>query len=63
LIYNILALFSKSQDVSYQTLRRVFEEQYQVYDSQIVIPRKKEDISAKSVQSPHDTDCDYRIKA
>lgn len=62
LIYNILALFSKSQDVSYQTLRRVFEEQYQVYDSQIVIPRKKEDISAKSVQSPHDTDCDYRNK-
>ncbi len=62
LIYNILPLFSKSKDVRYQTLQRVFAEQYQVDDSQIVLPRKKETISAKSVQSPHDTDCDYRNK-
>lgn len=62
LIYKILPLFSNSKDVSYQTLCRVFAEQYQVDDSQIVVPRKKEEISAKSVQSPHDTDCDYRNK-
>jgi hypothetical protein len=43
------------------TLRRVFNEQYQVVDD-IVITRDKHEISAKSVQSPHDPDCHYRQK-
>lgn len=62
LIYNILPLFSSSASVHYQTLQRVFNEQYRVDEKKVVVAREKEDISAKSVQSPHDTDCHYRNK-
>ncbi|HBE39779.1 MAG TPA: transposase [Bacteroidales bacterium] len=62
LIYKILPLFSSSSDVHYQTLHRVFGEQYRVDDKKVVVAREKEEISAKSVQSPHDTDCHYRNK-
>jgi len=44
-----------------QTLCRVFNEQYQVVDD-AVHPRDKKQISASSVQSPHDPDCHYRKK-
>ena len=51
----------------YETLKRVFDEQYRVEQAegekrQRAVPREKEEISAKSVQSPHDTDCHYRNK-
>jgi len=46
---------------SLQTLRRVFNEQYQTVDD-TVLARPKEEISAGSVQSPHDTECHYRKK-
>jgi len=62
LIYKILPLFSSSTSVSYQTLQRVFNEQYKVDEHKVVVARKKEEISAKSIQSPHDTDCHYRNK-
>ncbi|NEW85565.1 MAG: transposase [Mariniphaga sp.] len=62
LIYKILPLFSPSLGVYYQTLHRVFNEQYRVDEKKIVVAREKEEISAKSVQSPHDTDCHYRNK-
>jgi len=62
LIYRILPLFSSSLGVHYQTLQRVFSEQYRVDEKKIVIAREKEEISAKSVQSPHDIDCHYRNK-
>lgn len=62
LIYNILPLFPSSSDVCFQTLQRVFNEQYRVDEKKIVVAREKEEISAKSVQSPHDTDCHYRNK-
>lgn len=62
LIYKILPLFSSSTDSHYQTLARVFNEQYQVDEKRMVIPRDKADISTKSVQSPHDTDAHYRNK-
>ncbi len=62
LIYNILPLFSFSTDIHYQTLKRVFNEQYKVDENKVVTGRKKEEISAQSVQSPHDTDCHYRNK-
>ena len=62
LIYKILPLFSYSTSVYYQTLQRVFNEQYKVDEKKIVLAREKEEISAKSVQSPHDTDCHYRNK-
>jgi hypothetical protein len=62
LIYKILPLFSTSTSVHYQTLKRVFNEQYRVDEKKVVVAREKEEISAKSVQSPHDTDCNYRNK-
>jgi len=62
LIYKILPLFSLATSAEYQTLKRVFNEQYKVDENKIAVPRKKEEISAKSVQSPHDTDCHYRGK-
>ena len=62
LTYKILPLFSSSTSVHYQTLKRVFNEQYKVDEKKVVVAREKEEISAKSVQSPHDTDCHYRNK-
>lgn len=62
LIYKILPLFISSTGVHYQTLQRVFNEQYRVDEKKVVVAREKEEISAKSVQSPHDTDCHYRNK-
>jgi hypothetical protein len=62
LIYKILPLFSSSTSVYYQILQRVFNEQYRVDEKKVVVAREKEEISAKSIQSPHDTDCHYRNK-
>ncbi|MBN2738762.1 MAG: transposase [Spirochaetales bacterium] len=62
LIYKILPLFSSSTSAYYQILQRVFNEQYRVDEKKVVVAREKEEISAKSVQSPYDTDCHYRNK-
>jgi hypothetical protein len=62
LIYHLLPLFSNSAAAHYQTLERVFNEQFSVDENKIVIARKNEEITAQSVQSPHDTDCTYRNK-
>ena len=62
LIYQILPVFSLSKGNSYETLKGVFDEQFLVDENKIVISRSKEEISAKSIQSPHDTDCHYRNK-
>ena len=62
LIYKILPVFSYTTTTSYLTLQRVFDEQYKIGENKIVVAKDKGDISAKSVQSPHDTDCTYRDK-
>ncbi len=62
LIYKILHIFKKTTSSQYLTLQRVFEEQYRVGKNKIVVPKDKAEISSKSVQSPHDTDCTYRDK-
>ena len=62
LIYQILPMFSESANPHYLTLQKVFNEQFKVDENKIVVGREKEEISAKSVQSPHDTDCHYRNK-
>ena len=62
LIYEILPLFSSYNCKHYETLKNVFDQQFVVGTDKIVIARKKEDVSAKSIQSPHDTDCDFRDK-
>lgn len=62
LISQVLQLQQYSHLESYQTLKRVFEEQYKINEEKIVVARDKEEISAQSVQSPYDTDCTYRNK-
>ena len=62
LIYAILNTVKQSNNKHYLTLKRVFAEQFKVLaDDKIEITPSKE-ISAKSIQSPHDTDCDFRTK-
>lgn len=62
LIYRILPLFSNVGAPGYQTLKRVFNEQFSVAENKIVIAKPNEEITTQSVQSPHDTDCTYRNK-
>jgi len=62
LIGQLLVLFSKESSDEYKTLKKVFEQQFEVDKSKIVLARKKEEISPKSIQSPHDTDAHYRDK-
>jgi hypothetical protein len=62
LIYQILPLFCSVKCKHYETLQKVFDQQFIVDENKIVISRNKENISAKSIQSPHDTDCNYRDK-
>ena len=61
IIYKIINQLDDNSLEVLQTLRRVFHEQYQVSDDQVsALP--KQEISAASIQSPHDTDCHYRQK-
>lgn len=62
LIYKIFPLFCSSKSTHYTILERVFHEQFSIDEKKLVITRNKEEISAKSVQSPHDTDCHFRNK-
>jgi hypothetical protein len=66
LIYKILAATGPTENPNVQLLQRVFDDQYTVKKSEAgieeVIPRPKESISSKSVQSPHDLECHYRNK-
>src|SRR5699024_3633555 len=62
LIDRLLQTPDLPQNEQYKTLCRVFKEQFKVDEQQTIIPRPKEEISPKSVQSPHDTDCHYRNK-
>jgi len=62
LIYKVLPLFSSAKSAHYAILERVFHEQFRIDEAKLVITRNKEEISAKSIQSPHDTDCDFRNK-
>lgn len=62
LIHRVLPLSSSAGATHYQTLKRVFDEQFIVDENKMVVGREKEDITAQSVQSPHDTDSTYRNK-
>ena len=62
LIHKIPALSPNSQSPQCLTLQKVFIEQFKVNENKIVVSKAKEEISAKSIQSPHDTDCHYRNK-
>ena len=62
LMYRFIGLFKAYDYGQYQTLKTVFEQQYTVSKEKIVLPLENEKISAKSIQSPHDTDGDFRNK-
>jgi hypothetical protein len=62
LMYLFINLFKKHDYGQYGTLKAVFEQQYTVSREKVVLPLEKEKVSAKSIQSPHDTDCHYRDK-
>lgn len=62
LLYSLLELFKGMQTEPYQTLQRIFKEQYQISLDQKPELMPKEKITSDSVQSPHDTDCSYRKK-
>jgi hypothetical protein len=60
LMWGLLTHFP-NQLPHYELLQRVFNEQF-IVDNKIVKPRNKKDISAKSVQNPHDPDATFRRK-
>jgi hypothetical protein len=62
LIHRLLLDFEACSLVSYEALKRVFQEQFVIDTKKQVVPRDKEDVSSNSVQSPHDTDCHFRNK-
>lgn len=62
LMYRFVILFKSNNYGEYQTLKTVFEQQYSVSKDKMVLPLENEKISAKSIQSPHDTDAHYRDK-
>jgi hypothetical protein len=62
LMYRFIELFKGYNYGMYGTLKTVFEQQYSVSDEKIIIPIENENVSPKSIQSPHDTDCHYRNK-
>ncbi len=62
LIYTIINICNSLEDSHFKTLKRVFKEQYRIENDQKIELRPKEEISAQSVQSPHDTECHYRNK-
>jgi hypothetical protein len=61
LMYKIKSQMVNHSSESLQVLFRVFSEQYTENEGNIY-PKDKENISADSVQSPHDTECHYRSK-
>lgn len=62
LIYKLLAIHKPEQNEYYQTLQRVFNDQYNVGAGKGVNLRGNEEVKADSVQSPHDPDAEYRKK-
>ncbi|HPF30504.1 MAG TPA: transposase, partial [Lachnospiraceae bacterium] len=62
LIYKLIKLFDGNSGDSFQLLRRVFEEQYNVIEEEKIELRLKEEITSDSLQSPHDPDSAYRQK-
>jgi hypothetical protein len=60
-IYKIISQMNNDSSELIPVLRRVFNEQYQVVEDMVSV-RAKEEISAGSIQSPHDTDCHFRKK-
>jgi hypothetical protein len=62
LIFKIIQLKNDDKNEQFQIMQRVFSEHYNLQDNQQVSVKAKEELSAQSIQSPHDTECTYRKK-
>ena len=63
LINQILGLFCSNDSKYFAILQTVFTDQYCIdTETKEVVLRNKKEISAKSIQSPHDSDCHFRNK-
>jgi hypothetical protein len=63
LIYKIITQLPDDTSKEIENLRRIFKEQYEYKEEgALIITRPKSEISAESIQSPHDTECHYRNK-
>ena len=62
LMHLFIRLFKNHDYGRYQTLKTVFEQQYSIGRDKTVLLLENDKVSAKSIQSPHDTDCHYRDK-
>lgn len=62
LIDKLLNATALPQSESYQTLCKVFTQQYRIDENKLIITRDKEEITSDSIQSPHDIDSHYRNK-
>ena len=64
LLANILIpLYDSLSSIHYDTLKRVFAEQFQIDEkTKFIIAKVDAEISANSVQSPHDADAHFRNK-
>ncbi len=62
LIFKILNISNNKTTTEYLTLERIFTDQYKVSEDKKIELLLDKEISAQSVQSPNDTDCDYRKK-
>ena len=61
LAYKFIEIFDTTY-IHYVTLKKPFSEQFIVDENKIIIASNKEEISSHSIQSPHDTDSNYRNK-
>lgn len=63
LMHKLIKLFKIQPDGKYDVLKTVFEQQFRVTTSKVIVPLEKEQISSDTIQSPHDTDAHYRNKS
>jgi hypothetical protein len=62
LCYKLLKAYKEKDNKHYDTLKRVFEEQFNSKDGGLILVKSSEEIKSDSVQSAHDTECAYRNK-
>lgn len=62
LCYKLLKAYKEKDNKHYNTLKRVFEEQFNRRDGGLILVKPSKEINSDSVQSAHDTECAYRNK-
>jgi hypothetical protein len=62
LCYKLLKAYKEKDNKHYNTLKRVFEEQFNRRDGGLILVKPSEEIKSDSAQSAHDTECAYRNK-